>query len=176
MRDLNRENLIQGIGDTGVGGLKRREEDTWVIERSRLREALHTPGAKEEVGAAEWQRLGRWGAHRAGSQISEESGRLGWCRECGEKMEAGERNHWGNTHETRQISWRQRGVGSSSQEAELWGQVQGKMLSLVHATLPRPACPPGQPGQPPLPTFLKSPSIKSRRATLTPWPLSARDA
>lgn len=80
-------------------------------------------------------------------------------------MEAGERNHWGDTHETRQISWRQRGVGSFSQEAELWGQVQGKMLSLVHATLPRPACPPGQPGQPPLPTFLKSHQPPNHQAT-----------
>ena len=113
---------MQGIGETGVGGLKRQKRDTWVTERSYQLEAVHPPGAKEEVGAAERQKLDRGGTLGAGSQASEEGARLAWCWTCGEKTEAGERNHWGATHETKQISWWQRGVGSSCWGTELRGQ------------------------------------------------------
>lgn len=148
-RGISTENLTQGTGDTGVEGLKRRKEDTRVAERSRLRGALHTPGPRKRSGLLNGRGLADEGPTELGAR-SRRSGLVqGWCRECGEKTEAGERSHWGDTHETKQISWRQRGAGSSCQETELWGQAQEKVLSLCMPPYPAPPHPPGQPGQPP---------------------------
>lgn len=169
-RYFSRENLMQGIGGTGVGGPKRQKWDSWVTETSYQLEAVHPLGPRKRLGLLKGRRLTEEGPSELGARPWRRgrgwsgAGRVGRKQQLERRIAA---------HETKQISWRQRGVGSSCWGTELRGQRgRKKLLSPIHChpylTLQ---------GQPPLPALLKSlqpPLIEPCWATLSPWPLSAR--
>lgn len=67
-RYFNRENLTQGIGETGVGGLKRQKWDTWVTERSYQLEAVHPLGPRKRLGLLKGRRLAEEGPSELGAR------------------------------------------------------------------------------------------------------------
>lgn len=60
---------MQGIGGTGVGGLKRQKWDSWVTERSYQLEAVHPPlGPRKRLGLLKGRRLTEEGPLELGAR------------------------------------------------------------------------------------------------------------
>lgn len=176
-RGISTENLTQGTGDTGVEGLKRRKEDTRVAERSRLRGALHTPGPRKRSGLLNGRGLADEGPTELGARSRRSWGGWAGAGSVGRRRKQ-ESGVTGATLMRQSRSLGGKGARDLPARRQSFGDRHRKRCChcACHPTLPRPIL---QASQVSLPTVLTSrqpPSVKPRRATLAPRPLSARDA